>query len=423
MPELVYMILGLVLGAVLAFLWLKSRTAHEVAVLQEKAASAEQSAAERERALSAYHELKVEHEKLLIGSEKDLSASQEKLKLLEQAKENLSREFEQLAHRIFTVNAEAGKTSLKEILEPLKSQLGEFRQRVETVYDVEGKQRATLLAQIEELKKLNNDIGREAKDLTTALKGESKIRGNWGEMIVERILELSGLQEGREYETQVYLKEKHGGNRGRYPDFIVHLPHQRDVIIDSKMVLNAYEAYCRTEDEVERAAFLKKHVEAVRLHMSQLSDKQYENLAGLQPLEQVMMCIPNESAYMAAVAEAPQLQEEALKKQILLVGPTTLVLALKIVKSMWRHDDQSRNALQIAERGQKLYEKFVGFVVDMDGMGSALSRAVTSYEEAKKKLSTGNDNLVRQADKLIALGVKSKKRLPPSYIHPEDHES
>lgn len=381
MMNLVYILAGLVLGAVITALFLRGKSGEDIAVLKEK-----------------------------------LNASDEKLALLEKAREDLGREFENLANRIFEDKNSKSKANLAEILNPFKDQLNEFKKKVDDVYVNEGKQRQSLLVEIEHLKQLNNQISKEAVDLTNALKGESKTRGNWGELVLERVLELSGLERGREYETQVHLKEKQGGVQGRFPDVIVHLPEKRDVVIDSKVALNAYESYCSAEDDADRAAALKEHIAAVRRHMTGLSSKNYQELEGINPLEQVIMCIPNEPAYITAVSEDPKLYEDAIREHILIVGPNTLVLTLKIIAAMWRTYDQNRNALDIADRGQRLYEKFVAFVEDIADIEKDLKSAVKSCDEAKSKLVSGSGNLVGQAEKLIELGVKAKKRLPQSLV-------
>jgi DNA recombination protein RmuC len=385
MINLVYMLIGLVFGALGAWLWARSK------LVEIRTASA-----------------------------KDLAAANEKLTLLEQAKDQLSKEFENLANRIFEDKSSKligeNRTKLEEILGPFKDQLGDFRKRVDDVYAKEGEQRASLLTEIKHLKDLNNQISKEAVDLTNALKGQSKTRGDWGEMIVEKVLEHSGLARGREYETQLHLKEKHGGDQRRFPDFVVHLPEGRDVVIDSKVALNDYTAYCSAENETERTAALKAHVDAVRGHMKDLSSKNYQDLTGINPLEQVIMCIPNEPAYITAAVEDPSLHDDAMKHRILVVGPNTLVLTLQIIAAMWRTDDQNRNALEIAERGRLLYEKFVGFVEDLESVENALKTANRLCEDAKGKLAEGSGNLVGQAQKLLELGVKAKKSLPDNMV-------
>lgn len=340
----------------------------------------------------------------------------EKLDLLEKAKQELGREFENIANRIFDEKNSKNRENLDEILKPFKEELKEFRNKVDTVYVEEGKQRQSLLKEIEHLRELNNQVSKEAVDLTQALKGQSKTRGNWGELVIDKVLEASGLTKPREYETQLYLKEKHGGTQGRYPDFVVHLPDRRDVIIDSKLALNDYDAYCSAETDDEREAALKAHINAVRRHMMDLDAKAYEELAGIQPLDQVIMCIPNEPAYITAMAEDTALHEDAMKCGILIVGPNTLVLTLKIIAAMWRTDDQGKNALAIAERGQKLYEKFVGFVEDLQAVEKAINSAAKACGDAQGKLSEGSGNLVRQSQMLVDLGVKAKKQLPPEVV-------
>jgi DNA recombination protein RmuC len=300
---------------------------------------------------------------------------------------------------------------LQEILSPLREQLGDFRKKVEDVYDKEGRERTTLLAEIKQLKELNNRISREATDLTQALKGESKMRGNWGEMILERVLEQSGLVNGREYDTQVHLHERHGGVRARYPDVVVRLPEGRDVVIDAKVTLNAYERYVNATDDAARAAALREHLAAVRQHIRGLSARQYQDLEGIRPMELVLMCVPNESAFIAAVSEDATLHDEAMREQVVLVGPTTLLLTLRIIASMWRTEYQNRNALDIAERGRLLLDKFSGFVEDLDAIGGALDTAQEKYQSARGRLSTGRGNLVEQANKLVELGVKARKKL------------
>lgn len=338
-----------------------------------------------------------------------------KLQLLDEAKRQLQAQFEHAAGRIIEEKSArlTGQSveRLQEILSPLREQLGDFRKKVEDVYDKEGRERTTLLAEIKQLKELNNRISREATDLTQALKGESKMRGNWGELILERVLEQSGLVNGREYETQVHLVERHGGNRARYPDVVVRLPEGRDVVIDAKVTLNAYERYVNAPDAAARADALREHLAAVRQHIRGLSARQYQDLEGIRPMDLVLMCVPNESAFITAVSEDAALHDEAMREQVVLVGPTTLLLTLRIIASMWRTEYQNRNALDIAERGRLLLDKFAGFVEDLDAIGGALDTAAEKYQSARARLSTGRGNLVEQANKLVELGVKARKKL------------
>lgn len=420
---ILYLMAGAVLGGVVAWLLLKGRYGRDAAVLEERLRAAEAAGAQlagREEEVSKLREeLAAER-----ASASVLSKSMgEKIKMLEEAEGRLCTQFENLANRIFDEKSSrfAGdsRQKLDELLRPFREQLGDFRKRVDDIYSQEGQQRATLLQEIKQLRDLNTLISKEANQLTTALKGDSKTRGNWGELIVERVFELSGLTEGREYESQKCLKDRHGGDQKRYPDFIVHLPEGRDVIIDAKMVLNDYARSSSAEEEQERAEALKAHVEAVRGRIKELSGKNYEDLAGVRPLSQVIMCIPSEPAYIEAVKADPGLYDYAFKQGIMLVGPNTLVLALKIVSVMWQADTQNRNAVAIAERGQRLYDKFVGFVEELEKVHSGIRAADSACIDAKKLLSQGSGNLVAQAGKLIELGVKAKKRLPDTVLDGE----
>ncbi|HMP90133.1 MAG TPA: DNA recombination protein RmuC [Kiritimatiellia bacterium] len=391
----------------------------------------EQRVADRDREIARLHaaleklepertRLLAELESVKIARELEQAAATDKLKLLDEARENLRREFENLANRIFEEKGAkfTGQNAekMESILTPLREQLGEFKKRVNEVYETDVRERTSLLQEIKQLKELNNRISKEATDLTLALKGESKTRGNWGELVLERVLELSGMTNGREYETQVFLREKHGGQQGRYPDVVVHLTDGRDVIIDSKVTLNAYERFVSAEDPATKASALKEHCQAVRQHINGLSAKNYQDLAGIKTLDLVMMCIPNEPAFIAAVAEDSSLHDDAMRRRVLLVGPTTLLLALRIIATMWRTENQNRNALEIADRGQKLYEKFVGFVEDLESVGASIDKAGQTYREAHGKLSSGSGNLIGQANKLVELGVKARKQLPESDV-------
>ena len=416
--------IGLAVGSgillITGLLYFRAFTRSQIAGFEQRLADREAEVTRQRTIIAQIEEerfrLMTELEAVKAARRHEQTAAEEKLKLLEEAKENLRREFENLANRIFEEKGAklTGQNAekMEVILKPFRDQLGEFKNRVNEVYDKEVRERTTLLHEIKQLKDLNNRISKEATDLTQALKGESKTRGNWGELILERVLEQSGLTNGREYETQMFLREKHGGQQGRYPDVVVHLPEGRDVIIDSKVTLNAYERYIAAGDAPEKAAALKEHVAAVRQHIGELSAKSYQDLAGVNAMELVLMCIPNESAFIAAVAEDASLHDDAMRRHVVLVGPTTLLLTLRIIATMWRTENQNRNALEIADRGQRLYEKFVGFVEDLEAVGSSIDKAGQVYRDAHGKLTSGSGNLVGQANKLIELGVKARKRLP-----------
>jgi DNA recombination protein RmuC len=414
------------LGALIVFFYFRGWVRQAEAAQGQRLADKE---AELGRAFDEMTRLRAEESRLerelkqLVGEWESAKAalqyeresSREKIQLLDESKQQLRVLFENTANKIFEEKSArlTGQSveRLQEVLKPLKDQLGDFKKKVEDVYDKEGRERSTLLHEIKQLKDLNTRIGKEASDLTLALKGESKTRGNWGELILERVLEQSGLTNGREYETQVHLKEKHGGTQSRFPDVVVHLPEGRDVIVDAKVTLNAYERYSSAEAEEQKAAALREHIAAVRQHIKGLSAKNYQDLEGVNPMELVLMCIPNESAFMTAVAEDPALHDDAMRDHVVLVGPTTLLLTLRIIATMWRTEYQNRNALDIADRGKLLYEKLIGFVEDLESVGAAIDKAGAAYRDAHGKLVSGGGNLIGQANKLIELGVKARKRL------------
>ncbi|EKE73022.1 DNA recombination protein RmuC [Gallaecimonas xiamenensis] len=346
--------------------------------------------------------------------EEQQRAAQEKLATLQNAEQRLSEQFQNLAQRIFDQKADAfskqSSDSLQHLLAPLRQQLGDFHKKVDSVYDNERLQRQGLMNELKALKELNRQMSEEAQALTRALKGDKKLQGNWGEMVLNRVLEESGLRKGHEFDVQVALKDEAGERF--IPDVVVHLPDQKDIIIDSKVSLVAYERYFTVEDDLEREAALRTHVQALRQHIRSLGGKDYERLNGVNALDYVLMFIPIESAFFAAMEADQQLFTEALQKNILMVSPTNLLVVLRTIKRVWSYEQQSRNAQEIAGRAAALYEKFVGFVEDLEKLGSALDNTQKRYSEAMGKLSAGKGNLVRQTEMLLELGVEPKKTLP-----------
>jgi DNA recombination protein RmuC len=342
-----------------------------------------------------------------------LAAEQANGARLEDAGARFTAEFENLANRIFE---EKGRTfsvqnqeKLNDVLKPLQGQLNDFRSRVDQIHTEEIKANTSLFDKVEELQKLNMQVSTDAQHLASALKGDSKKQGNWGELVVGRILEESGLQEGIHFERQVHLKDPEGQAARRYPDFVVHLPDARDVVVDSKVSLTAYTRFFEAATEAQQKAAMKEHVTSVRNHIKELAKKDYAGLPGLETIDQVIMCFPNEAALIAALSEDKTLYDDAFKSRLLLVGPSTLLFALRIVDQVWRKADQEKNVLDIADRGQKLYDKFVDFVKDLGQVGESLKKAQDKYDGAFSKLTGGTGNLVRQAEMLKALGVKAKK--------------
>lgn len=344
--------------------------------------------------------------------------SNEKLAWLQSAREELTHQFKNLANDILEEKSkrfsEQNQQSLCQLLDPLKTKLQEFQGKVEQVYVQEGKDRSALAEQVRQLMELNKTVSQEANNLTKALKGSNKTQGNWGELVLERVLEGSGLRKGEEYDVQ----ESHTLPDGRrlQPDVVVHLPDDRHLVIDAKATLVAYEDYANAEDEKHRDAALKRHLDAVRSHIKGLSDKNYQDLYGLKSLDFVLMFIPIEPAFMLAVTHDRDLFMDAWNKNVLLVSPSTLLFVVRTVANLWRQEAQTRNAQDIAKRGAELYDKLAGFVEDMESLGTRLNQAQKDYDGAINKLSTGRGNLIRQAEMLKKLGVKPSKSLPAPMV-------
>ena len=357
--------------------------------------------------------LEAEFAALETRAREQARAAAEKVALLEQTEARLGREFENLANRIFEDKqqkfSETSKAGVEALLSPVREQLTNFRRRVEDIYDSENKDRASLRTEILQLKTLNERISSDALNLTRALKGDSKVRGNWGELQLERLLEQSGLSKGREYEIQGSYRSEDG--QRFQPDVIVHLPENKDVIIDSKVSLVAYEQYHATDDEVARKHHADQHILSLRAHINGLAAKNYDELVGVNSLDLVIMFVPIEPALLLALEQQPALLEEAFKRRILLVSPSTLMGTLQIIHNIWRYEHQNRNTQEIASQAGRLYDAFVNFVDSLDKIGDALTRAQTQFDTARKRLVSGSGNLVRRTEKLRQLGLKTQKRL------------
>lgn len=369
----------------------------------------------------------------LIAIKSELSAQNENLqKLLDSQKEEILKiqeeaklQFENLANKILeeksTKFTEQNQKNLKTILEPFQEKISELKNRVNEAYEKENKERFSLAEKVKELAELNQQISEDAKKLTRALKGEAKTQGNWGEMILESILEKSGLVKGREYflehqltdENNKALYSEFSGKKMR-PDAVVKYPDERNVIIDSKVSLTAFTDLVDENDADIYALKLNQHLSSVKNHITELSRKAYDDYG--KSLDFVMMFIPSEPAYIAAMQADQNLWNFAYERRILLLNPSNLITSLKLIADLWKREYQSRNAMEIAERGAKLYDKFVGFVENLEKIGKNIDQAKNSYNDAYKQLSTGNDNLVTQTQKLKSLGIKNKKELPNNLI-------
>ena len=354
-------------------------------------------------------------------SRESLRAADEKIELLKSAKEQMTAEFNNLANRIFEEKTErllqTNKSSLETTLGPLKTQLSEFRKKVEDVYDKETRDRVSLRVELEQLKALNTQLSQDAVNLTRALKGDKKTQGNWGEVVLERVLEQSGLRKGSEYETQVNLKTEDG--QRRMPDVIIRLPDNKDVVVDAKMSLVDYEQYVNADSEVEKEAALQRHVSAVANHISGLSLKAYEKLEGIRSLDFVLMFIPIESAFSAAYDAKPDMFMRAWDKQIVIVSPTTLLVTLRTIQTIWRYEQQNRNAEKIAAQAGGIFDQLVLAIESLDDVGRNLERAKDSFDLAHQRMSSGRGNLVRRVQQLQDLGARTKKKLPSSVAETE----
>lgn len=317
--------------------------------------------------------------------------------------------------------AEQNQETLGQLLTPLRNQLSEFKGKVEEVYVQEGKDRSALSEQVKQLVGLNQALSEDAKNLTRALKGEAKTQGNWGELVLERVLEASGLRKGHEYVVQD-SQVREDGSRAQ-PDVVIYLPEERRLVVDAKVSLVAYEQHISAESDEDRALSVRRHLDSVRAHIKGLSDKKYQALYGLQSLDFVLMFVPVEPAFMMAVTHDSNLFMEAWDRNVLLVSPSTLLFVVRTVAHLWRQEAQSRNAQDIAKRGAELYERLHDFVKDLETVGNRLSQAREAYDSAHKRLATGKGNVIRQAEMLRELGVKPTKTLAVTLIEVANDES
>lgn len=347
--------------------------------------------------------------------EETRNAAHERQTILEQSEQRLTTQFENLANRIFEHSGkkieQQNKQSLNFLLSPLKEQLESFKKQVQDSFGEEAKERHTLTHEIRNLQQLNQQMTKEASNLTNALKGNNKIQGNWGEFILSQILDNSGLRLGYEYDTQVNLTNEN--NQRLQPDVIVHLPQGGDVVIDSKVTLVAYERYFNNDEEIVKTKALSDHLTAVRNHLKQLSQKDYHKLIGINSLDYILMFIPVEPAFLCAIDSDPSLINDALKNNIMIVSPTTLLVALRTIHNLWRYEHQNRNAELIADKASKLYDKVRGFVEDMENLGSTLDKAQQTYQNSLNKLSKGRGNIIGQIERFRELGVEVKKPINP----------
>lgn len=356
--------------------------------------------------------------KLSVTLEKEQQVATEKLAFLEDTKTKLANEFQVLANQIFEEKgksfSEKSRTTLDEILKPVQSELKSFRDRIETVHKEDVEARGSLKEQLLSLQNLNKQMNEEARNLTRALKGDKKMQGDWGELILETVLEQSGLRKGKEYSTQGGFRDASGNLRK--PDVIINLPDGKHMVIDSKVSLVAYNEFMRAEDDLQREQALAAHVQSVRSHIDELSSKDYSSLIGLKSPDFVFMFMPIEAAFMAAFQKDEKLFSKAFERHIVVVTPSTLLATLRTVENIWRYERQNENARRIADKAGAVYDKLRGFLEDFEKIGNQLKTVQRSYDGALTKLTHGQGNLVRQAEGFVELGVKVKKQLPKSII-------
>jgi len=435
-------ILGLVLGALLLYFMLKSSQVsrdlfdelnnnfiHQSADFNNSKIKSEELLSTNSELISDLKILQNEKQEL-ISQNSHLSAQNENLhNLLTIQKDEITKmqelaksEFQNLANKILEEKTEKftalNQNNLKILLDPLGENLEKFKNRVNEVYENEARERFSLNNTIKLMMEQTTKVSQEANNLATALKGQTKTQGDWGEMILERILEDSGLTKDREYFSQYNIKNEAGENQR--PDFVLKLPGNQLVIIDSKVSLNAFERMSSAKNDEERTQNLQLHIAAVKKHIDTLALKKYDDLK--ESLDFTIMFIPVEPAFLVAVQYDSQLWNYAYHKHIILLSPTNLIAYLKLISDVWKRADQNQNALEIADRGGKLYDKFVGFVENLEKVGKNIDLAKNSYNEAFKQLKTGKDNLVIQTQKLKELGAKNRKSIPPTLLENSDHE-
>jgi len=431
MEGMIYIVSGatLIFGALIAWLYAKSRTSaagrtleKELHINRERLAAATEKLSVLEKNLEEERINSSElNSQLAVAGEKQKSLKEqyEQYKQeVEKLQDKFKLEFENIASKILKQNtsefSEFNRKSISEVVSPLREKIETFQKTVSDTYEKGLKERSGLKVEIEKLVELNQKISEEANNLTRALKTDSKQQGNWGEMILDRLLEQSGLTEGVEYVKQkAYRNDK---NELIKPDVIVNLPEAKHIIIDSKVSLTAYEAYVNSDSEKEKVNLIKAHVASVRDHVKSLSEKNYPRAAKLDTPDFVLLFMPLESAFSLAVQENPELFTKAWEEHIVIVSPTTLLATLMTVGSIWRHEKQTRNTEMIADEGGKLYDKFILFLEDLENLGKQINRTQKTWDDAHNKLVSGRGNIIGKVEKLRKLGAKTTKRLPADLL-------
>ena len=453
--NLLYLFIGLLIGFVLAFLFLKSKKnsnkdldefqkrindleTEKLLKEQDKTSLKERfedkvSDLEKERE-NLISEIRTEREKVnaanmtIAKARAEFVSMNEKLSTqkaeMEEIQKKFSAEFENLANKILEDKSkrftEQNKTNLDIILNPLKEKITAFEKKVDDSYKAESKERTTLQAEIKHLVELNKQVSDDANNLAKALKGDNKKQGNWGEIILEKVLERSGLVKGQEYETQFSTNNEQG--KRIQPDAVIFLPDNKHIIVDSKVSLIAYEAFVNAASDEEKDKYIKLHLESVRNHVKELSEKDYQTSADFNTPDFVLLFIPIESSFSVAVQADQEIFNYAWDRKIVIVSPSTLLATLRTIASVWKQERQTKNALDIARQSGNLYDKFVGFVEDLEKIGKSIDTSKSSYESAFNKLKTGSGNLIKRAEDIKKLGAKSTKNLPDKLIESDSEQ-
>ncbi|WP_321319024.1 DNA recombination protein RmuC [Labilibaculum sp.] len=445
--EILYIALGIAKGLIIAWLIFRKRVAHQAvlnreellkqenAFINEKSELSHKLSVLEERANNLLKEKTDLNEAVIVERQKNenltrsvsISATERKnleerlttqKQELEELQKKFTTEFENIATKILKENTKeftsSNQKNMSDIMGPIKEKLMSFEKKVEETYDRELRDKISLKEEVKKLYDLNSKISDEANNLTKALKGDVKKQGNWGEVVLERILERSGLTKGQEYDREVVMQNSQG--QTIRPDVIIRLPEEKHVIVDSKVSLIAYERYVNSIGDVDAEKFQKEHIVSMKSHVKELAEKHYQSSAAINSPDFVLMFMPIESSFAMAVQYDQELFNYAWDNKIVIVSPSTLLATLRTIASIWKQEQQNRNVLEIAKQGGLLYDKFVGFVDDMIKLGKQMDTSKASYSDAMKKLYDGSGNMVRRAENIRELGAKVKKKLPQSLI-------
>ena len=420
---LLLLLTGAAAGTVLAYWILSRQRTGEVAALRQQVEEKRREGEGCQREIAGLktrleERSRAEEEKKSLLQAERKQAEEERKQLLESARETFGAQFRELAGKALEEKSKALDREGRKVLEPFQQQMKVYQERLEQVHKASEEKAVSLKTHIEQLMQATAGIGQDAKDLTLALKGDSQQRGSWGEVVLRKMLEESGLREGHDYEMQRSMQDEEGG-RSR-PDAILHLPDGRDVVIDSKVPLLAWERAAAAEDEAQRRLACKEHVAAIRAYVRAQGKRRYQDLPGLRTLDFVFLFIPIEPAFMAALHDAPEIYQEAYEQSIVLTSPTTLYAILRVVENIWRLERQNQNAAEIARQGGGMYDKVVGFLESFKGIQKHLEQAQRSWEQAKGQLHSGQGSLLSRAEKMRELGAKTSKLLPMQEFAGED---